>query len=132
MKKTRSNPKKQKILELLKIGKKPSFIAKQLDVPVQTVYSVKWLAKKDKTYTVTATGSLNVAKKRSRPSKVPLTKEQTANKLSQIPRLIQDNVQLMDDNRFLLSDNENLRHQIVGFRAVISYLENQVGLRNSQ
>jgi len=26
----------------------------------------------------------------------------------------------------------DLRHQIVGFRAVISYLENQLGLRNSQ
>ena len=26
----------------------------------------------------------------------------------------------------------DLRHQIVGFRAVISYLENQLGLKNSQ
>ena len=32
----------------------------------------------------------------------------------------------------LHAENQELKHQIIGFRAVISYLENQVGLRDSQ
>lgn len=32
----------------------------------------------------------------------------------------------------LQSEIDNLKHQIVGFRAVISYLENLAGLRHSQ
>ena len=127
MKKTRS--KKDQIIELLKIGKKPSFIAKEVGVPVQTVYSTNWLMKKaskKKTYTVTAnsTGGLNVVKKRGRPAKESRDDE--------IRRLITVNMQLMGDNKFLVGEVENLRHQVTGFRAVISYLENQVGLRNSQ
>lgn len=118
MKKTLS--KKAKIIELIKIGKKPSFIAKEVDVPIQTVYQTKHLWNK-----LNGKSSLNVAKKRGRPPK----KQQET---EQVRKFISDNIQLMDDNRFLLKENENLRHQIIGFRAVISYLENQVGLRNSQ
>jgi hypothetical protein len=29
-------------------------------------------------------------------------------------------------------ENVNMRHQIIGFRAVISYLENQLGIKDSQ
>ena len=29
-------------------------------------------------------------------------------------------------------ENINMRHQIIGFRAVISYLENQLGIKDSQ
>ena len=29
-------------------------------------------------------------------------------------------------------ENVNMRHQIIGFRAVISYLENQLGIKGSQ
>lgn len=127
MKKTRS--KKDQIIALLKIGKKPSFIAKEVGVPVQTVYSTNWLMKKaatKKTYTVTAsnTDGLNVVKKRGRPPKQGRDDE--------IRRLITVNMQLMQDNKFLVGEVEKLRHQVTGFRAVISYLENQVGLRNSQ
>ncbi len=32
----------------------------------------------------------------------------------------------------LESDLANLRHQIIGYKAVISYLENQLGLKASQ
>ena len=127
MKKTRS--KKDQIIALLKIGKKPSFIAKEVGVPVQTVYSTNWLMKKaatKKTYTVTSsnTDGLNVVKKRGRPPKQGRDDE--------IRRLITVNMQLMQDNKFLVGEVEKLRHQVTGFRAVISYLENQVGLRNSQ
>jgi hypothetical protein len=47
-------------------------------------------------------------------------------------KLISDNLQLMDDNSVLLSQVTNLEHQIIGFRAVISYLEAQLGLKRSQ
>ena len=47
-------------------------------------------------------------------------------------KLITDNLQLMDDNSVLLRQVTNLEHQIVGYRAVISYLENQLGLKRSQ
>jgi hypothetical protein len=33
---------------------------------------------------------------------------------------------------FLRQENQELKHQIVGFRAVISYLEDLAGIRNSQ
>lgn len=51
---------------------------------------------------------------------------------NRIKKLTDDNLQLMDDNSVLLSQVTNLEHQIVGYRAVISYLENQLGLRSSQ
>ena len=123
--------KKDKILELLKIGKKPSFIAKEVGVPVQTVYTTRWLNKKAKTVTLTSNAQANrstitvTTRKRVRPVKQNGRDEE-------IRRLITVNMQLMDDNKFLVGEVENLRHQVTGFRAVISYLENQVGLRNSQ
>lgn len=51
---------------------------------------------------------------------------------NRIKKLTDDNLQLMDDNSVLLSQVTNLEHQIIGYRAVISYLENQLGLRSSQ
>ena len=122
--------KKDKILELLKIGKKPAWIAKEVGVPVQTVYTTRWLNKKAKTVTITSSAPANrstitvTTRKRGRPAKESRDDE--------IRRLITVNMQLMQDNKFLVGEVENLRHQVTGFRAVISYLENQVGLRNSQ
>ena len=125
MKKTHS--KKQQIIEMLKIGKKPAFIAKQLGVKVQTVYSTKWLNKKK----IKPVGSLNVASKRVRPKIYkPSTEVVKYEELTR--KLTTDNLKLMDDNKFLVKEVEKLRHQVTGFRAVVSYLENQVGLRNSQ
>jgi hypothetical protein len=42
------------------------------------------------------------------------------------------NLKLIGDNNQLLKAIENLQHQIIGFRAVISYLESQAGLRITQ
>lgn len=114
----KSLSKKAKILELIKIGKKPSFIAKEVDVPIQTVYQTKYLWNK-----------LNGKPKFKQAKKVRPAKE---NRDEEVRRLITVNMQLMGDNKFLVGEVENLRHQVTGFRAVISYLENQVGLRNSQ
>lgn len=86
-----------------------------------------------KTYTVTtnSTGGLNVVKKRGRPRKYQPSKDVV--QYEELTRkLTTDNLKLMDDNKFFLNEIEKLQHQIIGFRAVISYLENQVGLRNSQ
>lgn len=117
-----------KIQELLKIGKKPIFIAKQVGVPVQTVYQTNYLMKKAK-LNVAKPKTLIVKPKRGRPSKDAF-KQPTQQ--DQVRRLVDDNLKLMDDNRSLMNRVDNLTHQIIGFRAVVSYLENQVGLRNSQ
>ena len=49
-----------------------------------------------------------------------------------IQNLLEDNLKLMGDNKKLLNAIENLEHQIIGFRSVISYLENRLGLASSQ
>jgi len=46
--------------------------------------------------------------------------------------LLDDNIQLMMDNKELVNRINNLEHQAIGYRAVVSYLESQVGLRSSQ
>jgi hypothetical protein len=46
--------------------------------------------------------------------------------------ILNDNIQLMMDNKELVNRINNLEHQAIGYRAVVSYLENQVGLRTSQ
>jgi hypothetical protein len=49
-----------------------------------------------------------------------------------VHNLLDDNLKLMGDNKQLLNMIDNLNHQIIGFRAVISYLENRLGLASSQ
>ena len=46
--------------------------------------------------------------------------------------LMDENLRLISDNRQLIKVIENLEHQIIGFRAVVSYLESQAGLRVTQ
>ena len=46
--------------------------------------------------------------------------------------LMNDNLRLIQDNGRLLNAINNLEHQVVGYRAVISYLENRLGLASSQ
>jgi hypothetical protein len=83
---------------------------------------------------------LGVSKEKFVEGMVHLKKQETIKKQSvsmqerwnRIRKLTDDNMQLMDDNSVLLSQVTNLEHQIVGFRAVISYLEAQLGLKRSQ
>ena len=49
-----------------------------------------------------------------------------------VHNLMDANLKLIGDNNQLLKAIENLQHQIIGFRAVISYLESQAGLRITQ
>jgi predicted transcriptional regulator len=80
-----------------------------------------------------------VTKKRGRPvgsknkSKPEATKtfKQSSTEAA-VHRLMDANLSLIKDNNQLLKAINNLEHQIIGFRAVISYLETQAGLRNTQ
>lgn len=46
--------------------------------------------------------------------------------------IVDENLRLQEANRTLTSKVENLNHQVIGFRAVISYLENRLGMASSQ
>ncbi len=80
----------------------------------------KWLLKKD---------VKQVAKPKPRKSKTVRVKAHRRHPAGTAPAdLIIANGKVVK----LQSEIENLKYQIIGFRAVISYLENQVGLRDSQ
>jgi predicted transcriptional regulator len=49
-----------------------------------------------------------------------------------VHRLMEANLSLIKDNNQLLKVINNLEHQIIGFRAVVSYLEVQAGLKVTQ
>jgi predicted transcriptional regulator len=85
----------------------------------------------------------SLSKKRGRPvgskNKVVVKKPAASSKPfkqsateAAVHRLMDANLSLIKDNNQLLKVINNLEHQIIGFRAVISYLENQAGLRNTQ
>jgi hypothetical protein len=46
--------------------------------------------------------------------------------------IVDENLQLIELSKNLNKQLENLKHQIVGFRAVVSYLENRLGMASSQ
>jgi hypothetical protein len=117
------------------------------DTPVQKVKRAgrpKGSKNKPKKVILTATqvtlaNKLGVSAEQLAKETLNAKRQQTINKQSismqerwnRIKKLTDDNIQLMDDNSVLLSQVTNLEHQIVGYRAVISYLENQLGLRGS-
>jgi hypothetical protein len=86
----------------------------------------------------------SLSKKRGRPvgsknkpkpaAKVKTFKQSDANiqRLKMVGEIVQKNLELIKDNTELVNHINKLEHQIIGFRAVISYLENQAGLRNTQ
>lgn len=94
-------------------------LAKKLKVPVTAVYTERWKASK------------SVApKKRGRPSKA-WERTRPANIMQKEGQLLAKTL-LEDKVEALNAEVANLKHQIVGFRAVISYLEHHVGLETSQ
>jgi len=103
-----------KIYALLDRTVKPKEIAKRLNIPVQSVYSAKylrWKTKPSKTITVSAT-----------------TQKATPESIQRV----KVRVELEDKIEAQNIEIVNLKHQIIGFRAVISYLEDLAGVRNSQ
>lgn len=107
-----------KIYALLDRSVKPKDIAKQLKIPVQSVYSAKYLRFK------------GAPKRRGRPSKA-WENSRPANVLQQQSQLLAKTM-LEDEVDALKIEIANLKHQIIGFRAVISYLEDLSGIRDSQ
>lgn len=115
-----------KIYALLDRSVKPKEIAKQLNIPVQSVYSAKYLRFKDapkrrSSKERTMSEKLKKAWEKSRP----------ANVLQQQSQLLAKTM-LEDEVDALKIEIANLKHQIIGFRAVISYLEDLSGIRDSQ
>ena len=92
-------------------------LAKKLKVPVTAVYTERWKASK------------SVApKKRGRPPKAWENTKPVMQKEGQLlaKTILEDKVEALN------AEVADLKHQIVGFRAVISYLEHHVGLETSQ
>ena len=72
---------------------------------------------------------------KNKPKQKPAASSKTfkqPNNDAAIHRLMDANLSLIKDNNQLLKVIENLEHQIIGFRAVVSYLEAQAGLRVTQ
>ena len=72
-----------------------------------------------------------------RPKKMTKTElkktlEPSIEKLRFIQKISQETLRLNNVIDHLQADIANLNHQIIGYKAVISYLENQLGLKASQ
>jgi hypothetical protein len=74
-------------------------------------------------------GSKN--KKKTIDSSIQKHKEATL-KLAEIGSVVAKEHRLNNTIDHLNADIANLKHQIIGYKAVISYLENQLGLKGSQ
>jgi len=94
----------------------PSELAKKLKVPKATVYTERWKLNK----------SNGVVAKRGRPSK-----GKTRPAIQKEGQLLAKTI-LEDKVEAMSAEIADLKHQIVGFRAVISYLEHHIGLETSQ
>lgn len=110
--------KKAQILKLLADGKTPKEVAQKMKVTVQRVYATRYEAKKKSAQP--DAGFKRVAKKRGRPAKTNHHQQL----LSKV--ILEDRVESLN------IEIANLKHQIIGFRAVISYLEDLAGVRDSQ
>jgi len=96
-------------------------LAKKLKVPVSAVYTERWKANK----------SIE-SKKRGRPPKNPPWENARPANVMQKEGQLLAKVMLEDKVESLTAEIAELKNQITGFRAVISYLEHHIGLENSQ
>jgi hypothetical protein len=72
----------------------------------------------------------NVRRLRKKPAAKVKTFKQSES--AAVQRLMKDNLQLIQDNKQLLFKIQLLEHKIIGFRAVVSYLEVQAGFKVTQ
>ena len=94
-------------------------VAEMTGFPLSMVYQTKY--------------NMNKKKKpvgRPRKTKVKVTREEVASNAYR--KLQLDCALLGDQNNYLVRQVTNLESEIVGFRAVISYLEHRLGLESSQ
>ena len=122
---SRSDNKAAKIRDLMK--KSPEMTAKQIATAVgckpQQVYTVKYLMNRNKRKSGVA------VKSKRKVIRISNTQADLAKRLNVPIVAYAKQLAKGDSSADIIAD---LRHQIVGFRAVISYLENQLGLKNSQ
>ena len=122
---SRSDNKAAKIRDLMK--KSPEMTAKQIATAVgckpQQVYTVKYLMNRNKRKSGAA------VKSKRKVIRISKTQADLAKRLNVPIVAYAKQLAKGDSSADIIAD---LRHQIVGFRAVISYLENQLGLKNSQ
>jgi len=114
--------KKAKILKLLADGLTPKEIAAKMKIPVSHVYTTRYNENKS------VKGA--APKRVGRPPK-SWTNPNPANVLQKESQLLAKTL-LEDRVESLNIEIANLKHQIIGFRAVISYLENLAGVKDSQ
>jgi len=118
---SRSDTTTAKIRALIK--EQPHMTAKQIAEVVgcrpQAVHSVKYLDQR----------KLRKAGKPTKKIRITKTQANLAKRLKVPLDAYAKELAGFDTRSDVIAD---LRHQIVGFRAVISYLENQLGLKNSQ
>lgn len=100
--------KAKRVISLLKDGKTPKEVAKLLSITTQNVYNIKYQDKK------------RLAQ--ARKNKVVSRKQ----KPKEVYRWVQ--VDKVDPQATI----ESLKHEIVGYKAVISYLEHRLGLSSTQ
>jgi hypothetical protein len=91
----------------------------------QNYHSNKWLIKKSVKPKKTKKTVSVKAHRRHPAGSAPALEMLLASNSVQIKTM----AQTIDEVRI---ENEDLKHQIIGFRAVISYLEDMAGLRSSQ
>ena len=100
----------------------PSIASKQVaemtGFPLNMVYQVKY--------------NMNKKNKRpvGRPRKTTITREEVSTNVFRKFQL--DSAMLQDKNELLCREVDRLEREVVGFRAVISYLEHRLGLESSQ
>jgi hypothetical protein len=92
----------------------------------QNYYSNKWLVKK-------GVKAKPVKVREHKRRNVPKVKAHARGPRGASEIIALSEIELLKDvNESIRQENQELKHQIVGFRAVISYLEDLAGIRNSQ
>lgn len=98
-------------------------VAEMTGFPLNMVYQVKYQMKKNNKKTKKPVG-------RPRKTKVKVTREEV---VSNAYRKLQlDCAMYQDRMNYLNREVDRLENEVVGFRAVISYLEHRLGLESSQ
>ena len=114
--------KKAQMLKLLADGLTPKEVAAKMKIPVGRVYTTRYNENKSvKGAAPKRVGRPPKAWENPRPANILQKESQLLAKT-----LLEDKVESLN------IEIANLKHQIIGFRAVISYLENMAGVRISQ
>ena len=98
-------------------------VAEMTGFPLSMVYQVKYQMNKNNKKSKKPVG-------RPRKKKVTITREEVASNAYR--KLQLECAMFKDTNDWLLRETKKLETEIVGFRAVISYLEHRLGLESSQ